>query len=395
MNKKYFLWTVAAAAALMLTACGQSGSSQAADSETAVQEEETADVQQGGTVDFSDLKETGSLELSYATQFSADYYGEYTLLNIADQEKILLVPEDAPVPENVPEDVLVLEQPLDHVYLVSTSAMDLVCASGSLSNVTLSGEEQDGWYVQEAADAMAAGDLVYAGKYNMPDYELILGSDCDLAIENTMIYHNPEVKEKLEDLGIPVIVEYSSYEPDPLGRLEWIKFYGALFDHEQEAQEYFDSQIAKIEPLLNQENSGKTVAVCAIDSNGEVSVRRPGDFLTKMIEYAGGNYALTDTGDEDSNASTMKMQMEDFYAQAKDADVLIYNSTIEGEIGSVDDLIAKNSLFSDFKAVQEGNVYCLSADFFQKTADSCSLIEELYDIFNGIDAEHTYLTKLE
>ena len=38
-----------------------------------------------------------------------------------------------------------------------------------------------------------------------------------------MIYHNPEVKEKLEEFGIPVLVEHSSYESHPLGRTEWVK----------------------------------------------------------------------------------------------------------------------------------------------------------------------------
>ena len=54
----------------------------------------------------------------------------------------------------------------------------------------------------------------------------------------------------------------------------------------------------------------------------------------------------------------MSMQMEEFYAGAKDADYIIYNSTIEGELSSVDDLLAKSPLFEKFKAVQEGHVYC-------------------------------------
>lgn len=49
---------------------------------------------------------------------------------------------------------------------------------------------------------------------------------------------------------------------------------------------------------------------------------------------------------------------------AKDADILIYNSTIEGELYSVDELLAKSTLFSDFKAVKEGNVYCTGAISF-------------------------------
>ena len=65
--------------------------------------------------------------------------------------------------------------------------------------------------------------MYYAGKYNAPDYELILSKACDLAIESTMISHSPEVKEQLEQLGIPVLVERSSYESHPLGRMEWLK----------------------------------------------------------------------------------------------------------------------------------------------------------------------------
>ncbi len=44
---------------------------------------------------------------------------------------------------------------------------------------------------------MEEGDILYAGKYSNSDYELILDEGCNLAIENTMIYHNPEVKRKV------------------------------------------------------------------------------------------------------------------------------------------------------------------------------------------------------
>ena len=71
-----------------------------------------------------------------------------------------------------------------------------------------------------------------------------------------------------------------------------------------------------------------------------------------MIGLAGGTYSLGNYTDEEKNAlSTMKMQMEDFYSAEIDADVLIYNGTIEGELTSIDELVKKNSLFADFQAV--------------------------------------------
>ena len=123
-----------------------------------------------------------------------------------------------------------------NIYLVATSAMDLFRAIDGIDNIRLSGTKENGWYIQEAKDAMEAGDMIYAGKYNAPDYELILNEGCDLAIESTMIHHNPEVQEKLEQFGIPVMVERSSYEPHPLGRTEWMKLYAVLLGKEDVAE---------------------------------------------------------------------------------------------------------------------------------------------------------------
>ena len=69
-----------------------------------------------------------------------------------------------------------------------------------------------------------------------------MSNNCQFAIENTMITHNPEVKEKLEELGIPVMIERSSYEKHPLGRLEWIRLFGVLFNREQQANEFSKSR---------------------------------------------------------------------------------------------------------------------------------------------------------
>ena len=65
----------------------------------------------------------------------------------------------------------------------------------------------------------------------------------------------------------------------------------------------------------------------------------------------------------------MTIQMESFYAGARDADVLIYNSTIEGELETVEQLLEKSSLLADFKAVQEGNVWCIEKNFYQESLE--------------------------
>ena len=306
------------------------------------------------TAGFKDLDCNGRMELSCADQFEVEQYGAYKLITIVDNGRFLLVPKGVKVPADVPADVTVLQQPLENVYLVSSAVMDLVCQIGAVSDLKYTGVKEKDWYVKEAADAMAAGNLIYAGKYSAPDYELLLSGGCTFAIENTMITHNPEVKEKLEELGIKVMIERSSYEKHPLGRLEWIKLFGVLFGREQQAKAFFDAQAAHIEPILEKEKTGLSVAFFAVASDGTITVRKPNDYVSSMIELAGGTYSLNGYVPEEENAlSTLKMQMEDFYAAEKDADILIYNGTIEGELTSIDELVQKNSLFADFKAVKQ------------------------------------------
>ena len=345
------------------------------------------------------LKYTGSLALSYAEQFSVDYYDEdYALISIQDGSRFLVVPEGKEAPEGLDEDITVLRQPVENIYLVATSAMDLFRAIGGIENIRLSGTEADGWYIEEAREAMENGDILYAGKYSAPDYERIVAENCGLAVESTMILHNPEVKEMLENFGIPVLVERSSYETHPLGRVEWMKLYAVILDKEAEAEAIFKEQQEMVEEIGAEENTGKTVAFFYISSNGYVNVRKANDYVSKMIQLAGGEYVFSDLGDSENALSTMNMQMEDFYAGAKDADYIIYNSTIDGELETMEQLLEKSSLLGDFKAVQNGNAWCTGKNLFQETTGIGTMIADMHQMLTEDDpslTELTYMHKLQ
>ena len=347
--------------------------------------------------DLAGLKYDHSLELQYADQFAVDYYeGDYALITIVGSGQFLVVPEGKEAPEGLDEDITVIHQPLENIYLVATSTMDFFRALDGLGSISLSGTKADGWYIDEAKEALESGAVSFAGKYNAPDYELILSKKCDLALESTMIYHNPEVKEKLEEFGIPVLVEHSSYENHPLGRTEWVKLYGVLLDKEEEAEAVFEEQAEKLNSIKDSENTGKTVAFFYINSMGSANVRKSNDYVSKMIELAGGNYIFNDLGTDEEGLSTMNMGMEDFYAGARDADYIIYNSTIDGELKSLDELLKKSELLKDFKAVKEGNVWCLTKSMFQETTCLGDVIMDIHRMLTEDDPDGlTYLYRLE
>mgnify|MGYP004660625071 FL=1 len=322
-------------------------------------------------------------QLDYAQQFTADCYeGGYTMVSIPDSgQKFLVVPQDAAEVDSLPADVTVLRQPVENIYLVSTSVMDLILHLDALDSITLSGTKAEGWYLPEAKQAMEEGRIAYAGKYSAPDYEQILAANCSLAIQNTMILHTPEVKEQLEHFGIPVLVERSSYESGPLERMEWIKLYGILLGKEDTAEQVFAAQEAAITPLLEQEPTGKSCAFFSLSSNNLATVRKGSDYVAKMIEMAGGAYVFSDLTDNGNSLATMNLPLEDFYAGAKDADVLIYNSAIEGTIASVSQLTEKFPLLSEFKAVQNGQVWCTAQSLFQQSMELADLILDMNKVF--------------
>jgi len=302
----------------------------------------------------------------------------YHLIDVHDSALYLLVPEGAEAPADLPKGITVLRRPLQDLYVAATSSMALFDAAGALDLVKLTGTDVKGWYIDAPKKALESGAMLYAGKYSAPDYELLQSSGCDLAVESMMILHTPEVKEKLEELGIPVFIDTSSRESHPMGRTEWIRLYGVLTGHEEDAEAFFAAQKEKFAAAENYADTGKSVAFFSISSSGNVIVRAADDYIPKMIGLAGGHYIFEDLVNESGNSASVRLSMEDFYNTAKDADYLIYNATIEKPVGSVRELCGKFALLSEFKAVQDGNVWQVSKSLYQSPDIAAQMIEDVH-----------------
>ena len=338
---------------------------------------------------------TGSMELQYAENFSVDYYaGGAARLQAQDQD-FLLLPAGAPVPEGL-EKLPRIAIPVKDFYLASSSVPDLFLQMDALDSLRFTSTDAPSWRIPELRAAVEDEEILYIGKYSAPDYEALLTEGCGLAVENTMILHNPATKEKLEALGIPVLIEYSSYEPHPLGRVEWIRLYGLLCGKQAEADAFFDRQVGTFQSVEGLAPLHKTVAFFHITANGGVVVRRANDYITRMIELAGAENAVTDLPPSDSALSTVTIQMESFYAEARDADVLIYNSTVAGDVTDMDSFLSQYPLLGDFKAVKEGNVWCTEMSMFQRSSAAADMIREFRAAVSGDTGENLrYLHRIQ
>ena len=294
------------------------------------------------------LTYVSAMDTAYAEAFDIYTYraedsgAEYRLIDVHNSGQYLLLPQQdadqnavkkdkettgektsgqktaggqAVIPGDLPVGITVLQAPLDDLYVAATSSMALFDAAGALDQVRLTGTKADGWYIDGPKEALKNGSMVYAGKYSAPDYELLASSGCDLAVESMMILHTPEVKEKLEELGIPVFIDTSSTESHPLGRTEWVRLYGVLTGHEKEADAFFEDQKKQFDEAKTYTDTGARVAFFSISSNGNVIVRATDDYIPRMIELAGGDYAFRDLLSESGNSASVRLSMEDFYSE--------------------------------------------------------------------------------
>ena len=336
------------------------------------------------------LVRTGSLALKWATGFTVDLYeGGHALACIADGTRYLFCAPQVTDSElaSVPDDIVVLERPLDNIYLASSSTLCLFDALDAIDTVSFVSVTEQNCTVDAFTQAIAQGAVAYGGKYSAPDYEAFMGGGCRLAIENTMIYHTPEVREKLIELGVPVIVEQSSMESEPMGRLEWIALWGAMLDKTDLAQSVLDEQaglVKQVAARIAEHPLDRTVAFFYINANGAAVVRKPGDYVAKMIAMAGGTYVPSQMDEADENrSSSTTMEMEAFYAGAKDADVVIYNSTVAGELNTLDELCALNPLLADFTAVKNHEVWCCEQNVYQQMTSTGAVVADLHEAIAG------------
>lgn len=372
---------------IMFTGCGNTDNEDSSES----------GVMKNNPPQIEGLTYESSMEPEYAEGFEVYYYNDgYAVIDVFSSQQYLIIPEGMEVPDEVPEDMIVIQKPVDNIYLAASSCMALFDSLDALDSIRFSGTDADGWYIENAAAAMEDGRILFAGKYSQPDYEGLVDGGCGLAIESTMLMHSPEVMEKISELGIPVFIDYSSYESHPLGRTEWIKLYAVLVDKQEEAVNFFAQQEQIVDGLADFKNTEKTVAFFYINSTGQVVVRSSDDYIPKMIEIAGGRYVFSDLTNNDNDMASMKISMEQFYDMAVEADYLIYNATIENPLRSIDELKGKSDLFDEFKAVKNGNVWTTDKYMYQATDITGELINDINIMLTDGDSDKmTFLMKVE
>lgn len=276
--------------------------------------------------------------------------------------RYLLIPKDAPNPEDsrlkqLEEEygpVQVLRTPLDRLALTSTCYGWLLKELDARDHI---GAICDKDYLLDEDLQMAVenGQIADGGNSMDPNLESILHARCE-ALWITP-YEDAAVNTQGQELTLPIIYGADYMETSPLGRAEWIRFYGRLVGRGAQADSIFGVVAHNYDSLaqLNHNRPSASRPKLLSDLPYSATWYVPGGCSSMGILYqdAGFDYPWA----SDTHAGSLALSPEAVLAQGAEADVWLIKYNRSGRDLSLDDLQAQNPLFGKIKAVRERRVF--------------------------------------
>lgn len=198
-----------------------------------------------------------------------------------------------------------------------------------------------------------AGHIKEVGQNESINTEIVLELNPDVLV-SFAINESNQTLENLKNAGITVLLNGDWNEKNPLGKAEWIKFFGALFAKDDLAKEIFDKILSDYE-AAKELASSTTSKPSVITGNifEDVWYLPKGDSWSAVfLEQANTEYFWKNT----SGTGSLALSFEQVFDTAQNADFWIG----AGNYASLEEMKKANPHYKEFKAFKEGNVYSFS-----------------------------------
>ena len=282
----------------------------------------------------------------------------YTLVTVGDPWKggvlhrYVLVPRDADLPADLPEGTVV-RTPLECALVYSSVHTSLMRELGALDAVK--GVVDSQYFIdKDITDGVAAGTIADCGNSMNPTVEKVIDMQPDAILLSP--YQDASYGQ-IAKLDIPIIECADYLEYDPLGRAEWMKFYGELVGKRHEADSLYNAVVESYNSMKVKAAGAKTypTVVTEMVINGIWNVPGGQSYMARIILDAGGNYLWAD----DKNTGSLALDFNQVLAVAQDADYWFIKWT---NINSLKDLQGNYDLNKEMAAFQNGRVYVCDTD---------------------------------
>ena len=304
---------------------------------------------------------SSEVSLQYARGFRVDYFDGYKVATVVapgtgarDTLRYVLVSRDGKSPDGY-EGAPRIRIPVRSLVTTSTThlphieKLDEIQSLVAVDNVKFVNSEA-------VRQRFAAGKIAEVGRGRSIDLERVLVLRPDVVIIDAPSQDN--ATHSLQQAGVAAVVNAAYAEPTLLGRVEWLKFMGAFFNKEVMAAAQFDSIAARYEALRsltgNVPREEKPTVFVGSLWRGTWFMSGGKSYPAQLLEDAGADYLW---GDSESRRS-LSLDFETVYEVAHNADFWI---TMRNEWLSIDNVVAEDERYWQFKAVRTGNVFNANA----------------------------------
>jgi iron complex transport system substrate-binding protein len=300
-------------------------------------------------------KATASVTLRYANGFSVtqrDGYKELTITNpwpgAETNFRYALVPKGNSIKPPEAYDAIV-EVPISEIVVTSTThvpSLEMLDVGSALTGFP----NLDHISSEATRKRIADGEIKELGQNESINTEVLIELSPDAVVTFAVEGDNKTV-QTIQKTGIPVLYNADWTETHPLGKAEWIKFFGVLFEKEKEADSLFnviETSYREAKKLAQSATKHPTVLAGAMYK--DVWYLPQGDsWAAQFIADANANYLWSDT----QGTGSLSLNLESVLEKGQNADYWI----APGQFESLAQLRKAHPVYAEFRALQENRVY--------------------------------------
>ena len=304
-----------------------------------------------------------TLVFQYAENIQVIKYADFTQVNLRNPwdtlktlHTYLLVDKQKETPSHLPQGTVV-RTPLEKSLIYSSVHCSLLNDLQSLSAVA---GVCDLSYIRmpEIQDGCQEGKITDCGESMNPNIEKIIDLSPDAILLSP--FENSGGYGRIEKLGIPIIECADYMETSPLGRAEWMRFFGMLVGKEKVADDLFH-QIEKEYVSLKKEveessKGGETEAqpsvITELKFGSAWYVPGGKSTVARLLADAGANYIFADN----TNSGSVPLSFETVFDKGQDADfwLIKYNQPIDK---TYTELASDYAPYKNFEAWKEQRIF--------------------------------------
>jgi iron complex transport system substrate-binding protein len=204
---------------------------------------------------------------------------------------------------------------------------------------------------QKTRQRVEQGFIKEIGKENLLNTEVLLNLQPDLVLGYSVSTADKSL-EIIKKSGIPVIYNGDWLEETPLGRAEWIRFFGVLYDKQKMADSIFktiETAYLEVKQLALKTSEKPTILSGAVMSKDIWNLPAGESFVAQFLADANLDYLWKNS----KGKGSLSLSFESVFERAKEADFWI----APGHFSSKTEMLEHNKLYAEFKAFKKDNIY--------------------------------------